>query len=84
VGHRSLPLPKLISTQSRNATPAPTDVAALLWEIARLRGTVLYADQLQRMLGTLSGPQAQVLDALRAMLVDEPCVKEFPRLPPVT
>lgn len=58
------------------------DVAALLWEIARLRGTVLYADQLQRLLGTLPGPQGQVLEALRAILVDEPCVKEFPRLPP--
>jgi hypothetical protein len=58
------------------------DVAALLWEIARLRGTVLYADQLQRLLGTLSGPQGQVLEALRSILVEEPCVKEFPRRPP--
>jgi hypothetical protein len=58
------------------------DVAALLWEIARLRGTVLYADQLQRLLGALPGPQGQVLDALRSMLVDDPCVEEFPRLPP--
>ena len=57
------------------------DVASLLWEIARLRGTVLYADQLQRLLGTLLGPQAQVLEALRSLLVEEPCVKEFPRLP---
>ena len=59
------------------------DVAALLWAIARLRGTVLYADHLQRIQGTLSGPQDQVLDALRMILVDEPCVKEFPRLPRV-
>jgi hypothetical protein len=55
---------------------------ALLWEIARLRATVLYADQLQRTIGSMSGAQGLVLDALRARLADEPCVEEFPRLPP--
>ena len=58
------------------------DVRALLWEIKRLRAIVLYADQLQRMLTTLPGPQGAILDTLRAKLKDEPCVKEFPRLPP--
>lgn len=70
----------LHAIKERNA--GVPDVAALLWEIARLRGTVLYADQLQRLLGTLPGPQGQVLEALRSILVEEPCVKEFPRLPP--
>lgn len=58
------------------------DVRALLWEVARLRALVLYADQLQRELPTMSGPQGAILDALRQMLKEEPCVKEFPRLPP--
>ncbi|MGJ9420483.1 hypothetical protein ACHAC9_22405 [Massilia sp. CMS3.1] len=65
--------------QDRAADP---DVRALLWEVARLRSLVLYADQLQRMLTTLPGPQGAILDALREKLRDEPCVKEFPRLPP--
>lgn len=58
------------------------DVMALLWEIARLRATVLYADQLQRTIGLMSGAQGLVLEALRARLANEPCVDEFPRLPP--
>lgn len=58
------------------------DVRALLWEIKRLRAVVLYADQLQRMLTTLPGPQGAILDTLREKLKNEPCVKEFPRLPP--
>ncbi|NTB05829.1 hypothetical protein [Agrobacterium tumefaciens] len=47
-----------------------------------MRATLLYADQLQRMLNTLPGPQGAILDTLREKLRDEPCVKEFPRLPP--
>lgn len=76
------PLTKADLHQIKERNTGAPDVGALLWEIARLRGTVLYADQLQRLLGTLSGPQGQVLDALRSMLINEPCVKEFPRLPP--
>lgn len=58
------------------------DMKAALWEIARLRSLVLYADQLQRMLGTLPGQQGDLLESIRKMLVDEPCVEEFPKLPP--
>jgi len=71
---------QLREIQERNRDSA--DVRALLWEIKRLRSVVLYADQLQRMLSTLPGPQGAVLNTLRAKLKDEPCVKEFPRLPP--
>jgi hypothetical protein len=56
------------------------DVRALLWEIRRLRGLVLRADQLQRMLGEMGGAQGLVLDSLRGELEGEPCVAEFPRL----
>lgn len=70
----------LIEIQARNLYSA--DVRALLWEVKRMRALVLYADQLQRMLGTLPGPQGAILDTLREKLKDEPCVHEFPRLPP--
>lgn len=70
----------LRAIQARNLDSA--DVRALLWEIKRMRATLLYADQLQRMLTTLPGPQSAILDTLRERLKDEPCVKEFPRLPP--
>jgi hypothetical protein len=76
----SLTRADLHAIQERNRQSP--DVMALLWEIARLRATVLYADQLQRTIGSMSGAQGLVLDALRARLVDEPCVDEFPRLPP--
>ena len=66
--------------QTRNLDSA--DVRTLLWEIKRLRAMALYVDQLQRMVGTLPGQQGDVLEVLRRMLADEPCVKEFPRLPP--
>lgn len=75
-----LPTDHLRAIQDRNRDSA--DVRALLWEIKRLRSTVLYADQLQRMLTTLPGSQGAILDTLREKLKDEPCVKEFPRLPP--
>jgi hypothetical protein len=71
---------QLREIQERNSTSA--DVRALLWEIKRLRSVVLFADQLQRMLTTLPGPQGAILSTLRSKLKDEPCVKEFPRLPP--
>ena len=70
----------LVEIQERN--PGSADVRALLWEVKRLRALVLYADQLQRMLSTLPGPQGAILDTLREKLKDEPCVNEFPRLPP--
>ncbi len=70
----------LVEIQDRN--PGSADVRALLWEVKRLRALALYADQLQRMLGTLPGPQGAILDTLREKLKDEPCVNEFPRLPP--
>ena len=70
----------LIEIQDRNRESA--DVRILLWEVKRLRALALYVDQLQRMLGTLPGPQGAVLDSIRDQLKDEPCVHEFPRLPP--
>lgn len=75
-----LPTDQLREIQERNRDSA--DVRTLLWEIKRLRAVVLYADQLQRMLNTLPGPQGAILGTLRDKLKDEPCVKEFPRLPP--
>ena len=75
-----LPTEQLREIQERNLDSA--DVRALLWEIKRLRSVLLYADQLQRMLTTLAGSQEAILDMLREKLRDEPCVKEFPRLPP--
>ena len=75
-----LPTAQLREIQERNLDSA--DVRALLWEIKRLRSVLLYADQLQHMLTTLAGPQGAILDTLREKLRDEPCVKEFPRLPP--
>lgn len=63
------------------STESP-DTRALLWEIKRLRALVLYMDQLQRMVGTLPGQQGDLLESIRKTLVDEPCVKEFPKLPP--
>lgn len=77
-----LPLTRddLRAIQERN--PGDADIQALLWEIARLRSLILYADQLQRMLTTLPGQQGDILEALRQKLTEEPCVSEFPRLPP--
>ena len=71
---------ELAAIQSRNLQSP--DVMALLWEVARLRSLVLYTDQLQRMIGTLPGQPGDLLESIRVKLADEPCVKEFPRLPP--
>jgi len=68
----------LHAIQERNRDSA--DVRALLWEVARLRSVVLHADHLQRLVSSLPGPQGQVLESLRHLLVTEPCVHEFPRL----
>jgi hypothetical protein len=75
-----LPTDCLREIQKRNLDSA--DVRALLWEIKRMRATLLYADHLQRMPTTLAGPQGAILETLREKLRNEPCVKEFPRLPP--
>jgi hypothetical protein len=56
------------------------DVMALLWEVSRLRTTVLYADHFERTLGPSGGSVGMVRDMLRKKLDDEPCVQEFPRL----
>jgi hypothetical protein len=58
------------------------DVMALPWEISRLRTTVLYADHLERTLGPTAGGVGMVRNALRRRLDEEPCLQEFPRLPP--
>lgn len=76
------PLTKKTLHEIQERNPASPDVRALLWEIKRLRSLVLYADQLQRMLTTLPGPQGTILETLRTKLADEPCIKESPRLPP--
>ena len=70
----------LVAIQERN--PGHADVRTLLWEVKRLRALALYVDQLQRIVGTLPGQQGVVLESIRKQLEDEPCVKEFPRLPP--
>jgi hypothetical protein len=75
------PLTKAALREIQDRT-TDADARALLWEVARLRSLVLYADQLQRMLPTLPGPQGAILDTLREKLKNEPCVTEFPRLPP--
>ncbi len=68
---------ELKAIQDRSDSP---DVRTLLWEIKRLRGIVLRADQLQKALGEMGGAQGMMLDGLRAELEGEPCIEEFPRL----
>lgn len=60
----------------------PADILTLLWEIKRLRGIALRADQVAKIIGPLGGAQGMVLDGLRAELEGEPCVAEFPKLEP--
>lgn len=62
--------------------PEHADVRALIWEIKRLRGTVLRADQLQRQLGEIGGIQGSMLAGLRFALAEEPCVAEQATLDP--
>lgn len=76
--------PKLTRTNLRKlwlSNPTP-EVQALLWEIHRLRAIVLRADQLVRELGPLGGAVGMMRDGLAAELEGEPCVEEFPKLPP--
>lgn len=70
----------LEALQARNLDSP--DMKTALWEIARLRSLVLLTDQLQRMLGTLPGQQGDLLEMVRSKLANEPCVNEFPKLPP--
>ncbi len=77
--------PPLSSTELRaiwNRNPEHADVQALVWEIKRLRGTVLRADQLQQQLGDIGGIQGAMLAGLRFALAEEPCVAEQVKLDP--
>lgn len=51
-----------------------SDVIALLWEIKRLRGLALRANQVIRDLPERSGPCGIVQECLRKELKMEPCV----------
>jgi hypothetical protein len=52
----------------------PRDIVPLLWEIKRLRGMVLRANQVIRELPERAGPYGIVQACLRRELVLEPCV----------
>lgn len=52
----------------------PNDIVALLWEIKRLRGIVLRANQVIRELPERSGPCGIVQEYLRKELSGEPCI----------
>lgn len=69
---------QLHEIQERN--PDSPDVRALLWEIKRLRGIVLRADQVQRSLGDIGGAVGVMVHGLRHELQGEPCIDEFPRV----
>lgn len=76
--------PKLTKSDLHDIGQRKTpDVIALPWEIHRLRGIVLRADQLQKALGEMGGAQGLMLESLRDALDGEPRVAEFPRLDPL-
>lgn len=52
------------------------DIIALLWEIKRLRGLVLRANQVIRELPERAGPCGIVQESLRKDLLIEPCVMD--------
>ncbi|WP_343728533.1 hypothetical protein [Duganella sp.] len=54
----------------------PADIISLLWEIKRLRATVLRADQVMR---SVRGGDF-ITDVFRKELAEEPAVQEFNRL----
>ncbi|QBI03279.1 hypothetical protein [Pseudoduganella albidiflava] len=58
----------------RRHEPAPGDVQALLWEIARLRAIAARADQY------LIGPNSLIRDVLRRELDECACVQEQQRM----
>ena len=55
------------------------DILTLLWEIKRLRGLVLRANQVIRELPQRGGPCGIVQECLRADLVCEPCIVDEER-----
>lgn len=58
------------------ARRAGADVLALAWEVKRLRGLVLRANQVVRELPEKGGPGGIVLECLRKDLQVEPCVMD--------
>lgn len=66
----SLTKAQLHEIAERRHDPAPGDVQALLWEIARLRAVVARADQY------LVGPNSLIRDVLRKELDECECVRE--------
>ncbi len=80
ISRPSLTAAELRAIWQRN--PEHDDVRMLIWEIKRLRGTVLRADQLQRQLGEIGGIQGAMLAGLRFALAEEPCVAEQAVLDP--
>lgn len=52
------------------------DIVPLLWEIARLRGMLLRANQVIRELPQVGGPNGIVRECLQADLKVEPCIAE--------
>lgn len=70
----SLTKEQLHDIGQRRDAPAPGDVSALLWEIARLRAVVNRADQY------LIGPNGLIKDQLRKELDECACVQEQQRM----
>lgn len=66
----SLTKEQLHEIGERRHDPAPGDVSALLWEIARLRAVVMRADQY------LDGPSGFLGGVLRKELDECACVRE--------
>lgn len=73
-----LHIDELRAIQARN--PDSADVRALLWEVRRLRATVLRSHDYVR-LDPGSSTGKMVADGLRRMLDAEPVVIEQPKLP---
>lgn len=68
---------QLLEIQARSS--ASSDVRALLWEVARLRGVVLRASDLLR--HDRGSSSSHILEqALRRELDEEPAVQEQPKL----
>jgi hypothetical protein len=55
------------------------DILALLWEIKRLRGLVLRANQVIRPLTDIGGPNGIVRECLKKDFLTEPCVMDEER-----
>lgn len=76
--HRK-PLSSAELTEIRIRSDSP-DIRALLWEIHRMRKVAGKADQLDRSLGPRVGALGLVRAELRALLDEEPCILEIPRI----